>query len=226
MAEAQLPPGTILPVSLDRGIDARKAHSGQRIQAEVMQDLPGSEVKRRAQVLGRILSVTGPESNSAALTFQFDAIQEHGKKIPLAASLRAVASWIEVQEAQTPEQSMDRGITPESATTTQIGGEQVYRGGGPVAAGIETVGTPVPYGVLGRPRPNMGSGCRGVLGGDRPQAFWLFSTDACGVYGFPHLHILHAGRTRLLGTIVVRSDSDRLNLPAGTGLLLRVLPPQ
>jgi len=221
-AQAPLPAGLLLPVSLDRALNVRKAHPGQQISAEIMQNIPGSRVRRRAQVLGQVVGVSAAGSASAKIELRFDAIEEHGRRIPLTASLRAVASWMEVEQAQIPEESMDRGITPETATTTQIGGEQVYRGGGPVADGMRTVGVPVAYGVLARPRPNREDGCRGVVGGERPQAMWLFSTDACGVYGLAGLRIAHAGRHNPVGIIVLESDSGKLELRSGAGLLLRV----
>ncbi len=91
-----------------------------------------------------------------------------------------------------------------------------------MASGTEPVGIPTPYGALGRPRPNVERGCRGDVGEDGPQALWLFSTDACGVYGLPHLHIAHAGKSDPVGTIVLRADFARLSLRSGTGMLLRV----
>jgi hypothetical protein len=221
-AQSALPKGTILPIQLEQSLSFRKVHAGQEFHASLMQDIPGSTVRRRARLVGHIITVTGLGRGAAQIAIRFEEIEEHGRRIPITASLRALASWSEVQQAQMPEESMDRGITPETATTTQIGGEQVYRGGGPVSAGVEAVGTPVPYGVLARPRPNRGLGCGGVVGDDRPQALWLFSTDACGVYGLPQLKIVHAGRSDPVGTIVLKADSAKLKLPVGSGLLLRV----
>jgi hypothetical protein len=220
-SQAPLPPGTILPISLDQPLDTRKVRSGQQIRGHIMQDIPGSPVRRRDHIVGHVISVTVSASGPAELALRFDTIEQHGKKIPLGASLRALASWSDVEEANIPEESMDRGITPETATTTQIGGEQVYRGGGPVASGIEAVGIPGPYGAIARPRPNRKLGCGGDADGSPPQAFWVFSTDACGVYGFPGLQIAHAGRSSPVGTILLKSDSGRIDLPSGTGLLLR-----
>ena len=173
-AQAVVPPGTILPVSLDTGLDARKAASGQPIRAEIMQDIPGTPIKRRAHVVGHVVQASGPSHGPARLVLRFDAVEQQARRIPIQPHLRAIASFLEVEEAQTPEEGAERGITPEVATTQQIGGEQVYRGGGPVASGITTVGLPTPYGVLGLPRSHPGQPCGGVIN-DRPQAFWLFS---------------------------------------------------
>ena len=64
---------------------------------------------------------------------------------------------------------------------------------------------------------------RGELeGNDNPQALWVFSTDACGVYGIEHLNILHAGRTDPVGKIVLASETRNVKLKNGDGLLLSV----
>lgn len=223
LAENVIPPGTIIPVSLDTGMNAAKLKPGQAIRATVMQDVPGTPIRRRARVVGHVLAASAERDGSARLEIRFDAVQEHGKSIPISASLRALASFMEVEEAQIPEDTSDRGLTPETWTTQQIGGEQVYRGGGPVTSGLTDVGKPTPWGVLVIPRMHPGLPCHGSVGGvDDPQAFWLFSSDACGVYGFDHIRIEHAGRSDPAGTIVLSSKDGKLNLKSGTGLLLRV----
>lgn len=223
VAQSALPPGTILPVSINKGINAAKVHPGQQIRAVVMQNIPGTPIHRGAKVLGRIVQATAAKNGPARLEITFDAVEIHGKRIPLKANLRALASFMEVTAAQIPEDSPDSGVTPEDATTQQIGGDQVYRGGGPVAVGIETVGHPTAHGVLALPRVQSGKSCRGpVEGNQHPQALWLFSTDACGVYGFSNIRIEHAGRTTPAGTIILAAKKGKLAINGGSGLLLRV----
>lgn len=223
-AQTAIPPGTLIPVSLSGSLNVKKIHSGQQFRTEVMQDIPGTAVRRRARVVGHVVSSTSDHAGHVRLEITFDAIQTRGQRIPIKAGLRALASFNEVEDAQVPEEGASRGITPEVATTTQIGGEQVYRGGGPVAAGETMVGRPTPWGVLATPRTQPGKPCRGVLDNNtQAQAFWLFSSDACGVYGFPDLQIEHAGRADPAGRIILASRGDKLNLGSGTALLLRVL---
>ncbi len=223
--QASLPPGTILPVILDRSLNAGKAHAGQTFQATVMQTIPGTSVHRGDKVMGHVLESATESGGGSRLTLRFDAIRSHGQTMAVRTSLRALASFVEVEAAQVPEEMGIRGTTPETATTQQIGGEQVYRGGGPVTDGLTVVGQPVPYGVLAMPRAQRGLPCRADAAGNQPQAFWLFSSNACGVYGYPRLRIEQAGRTSGQGEIVLIQDTGRLELRSGTGLLLRVQGP-
>lgn len=223
-AQSTIPPGTLIPVSLSGSLNLKKVHAGQQFHAEVMQDIPGTSVKRRENLVGHVLSLSSNQSGHARLEITFDAVESHRRRIPIKADLRALGSFNEVQLAQVSEEGASRGITPEVATTTQIGGEQVYRGGGPVADGNTVVGEPTAWGVVGMPRTQPGMPCRGAVGeNNQSEAFWLFSTNACGVYGFPNLRIEHSGRTEPVGTVILASSDDKLDLGAGTAMLLRVL---
>jgi hypothetical protein len=225
-AEAQtaIPSGTLIPASLSGSLNLKKLRSGQQFHAEVMQDIPGTEIKRRSHIVRHVVSLTPVPAGHARLEIAFDAVQWHNQRIPIRADLRAMASFNEVEDAQVPEEGASRGITPEVATTTQIGGEQVYRGGGPVADGDTVVGRPTPWGVLGVPRTQPGTTCRGEADHNKSQqAFWLFSTNACGVYGYSGLQIEHSGRSQPIGTVVLVSDTGKLNLQSGTAFLLRVV---
>jgi hypothetical protein len=223
LAQNAIPAGTLLAVSLGRGLNVNKLHPGQEIRTRIMQSVPGTAVHRGAHVLGKILAVDSGANGSARLEMRFDAIESHGRRIPVRTNVRAIASMLEVEEAQIPEEMSSRGLTPETWTTQQIGGDQVYRGGGPVTEALTDVGTPGPYGVLATPRVRTGEPCRAAVNdNNHPQALWLFSADACGVYGISNLRIVHAGRTAPVGTIILSTERGKLNLRGGSALLLRV----
>ncbi len=215
-AQNTIPAGTILPLRLETTLKTGRIKAGQAIRAEVMQDIPGTRIHRRARVLGHVVSAA-----PGRLELRFDTLVANGRHIPLKTNLRALASMTEVEIAQTPEGGPDRATPPPFWTTEQIGGEQVYRGGGPVARGLTLVGKPTPYGVLGQ--LNSSPPCRAeIAGNSAPQALWLFSTDACGLYGFNNLKIGHAGRTEPAGSILLLSKGSKIDLRSGSGLLLRV----
>jgi len=129
---------------------------------------------------------------------------------------------MDVEGAQIPATAPDRGTPGAWATRNLIGGEVAYGEGGPVTRGTETIGQALAEGILAKPEPDSARGCRGAIAGNAdPQALWVFSSDACGVYGFPSLDITHAGRSAPSGEITISSRED-INIRSGSGMLLRV----
>src|SRR5580704_7766400 len=226
-AQSTIPAGTILPVTLNSALNSRKVKTGHVVTARVMQDVPlspGSIIHAGAKVAGRVIDVQPANgASSAQISFRFDTLTVSRQTIPITTNLRALASMMAVQEAQLPESGPDRGTSQNAWTTDQIGGEVVYRGGGPVADGLRTVGEPTYGGVLVHVSAKPGTPCRGdIEGNDRLQALWVFSSDACGVYDFADLKIVHAGRSNPVGEITLASDKGEVNVRAGSGMLLRV----
>lgn len=222
-----IPAGTVLPVRLNATLSSATGHIGQTITARVMQNVPlpgGPSIDAGAKVIGHIVKVTpGSQASPASISIEFDTLETRGERIPITTNLRAIASFVAVEQAQIPDAGPDRG-TPESAwTTTQVGGDAVYRGGGQVEGIHGTVGEPVAGGVLGHLYANPEGGCRGEINAnDALQALWVFSSDACGAYGLPNLRIRTAGPTDPAGQIVFDSTMGPLTVRAGAGLLLRV----
>jgi hypothetical protein len=226
----EVPAGTILPVRLNRGFSSKAARVGQAISARVMQDVPlpgGGKILAGAKVAGAIVSVSPAQSGKlegGSVSFRFTEVQHRHQTVKITAHLRALGSLLEVMQAQTPETPAGFGTPYNWVTTSLIGGDVKYGVGGPVTdRGSQTVGEGTPDGVLVHVRANSEGGCEGEpAGSDRLQALWLFSADACGLYGMPKLRIVHAGRTTPVGEITLAAEAGDVNLRAGTGLLLRV----
>ena len=226
----QIPAGTALPVMLDSSLDARKDKPGRKISARIMQQvqLPdGARIPSGARIVGHILRVNGMSATfGSQLVFKFDQLDSHGHSITLTTSLRAVAAMTEVFEAQLPTNNFDEyGTSIADWTTVQAGGDAVYRGNGTVISpdnrvvGSATVGGDVTAKLAAVPD----RGCRGSIeDNDRPQSLWVFSTSACGAYGFADLKIAHAGRTEPMGEIALEAPAN-VRVRAGSGLLLRVI---
>lgn len=226
-AQDAIPAGTILPVQLNSSLRSDKARPGESVSARVMQDVPlpaGSRIRAGATVIGHVVAVRRASNGAAGeISLRFDTVATKAQRIPLITNLRALATMMDVSEAQIPENGPDRGTSEYSWTTDQIGGEINYRGAGTVAHGSNIVGHSVSDGVLVRVRSKPGSRCRGDLDGDdRLQALWVFSSDACGLYDFPGVTLGHAGRTDPVGQITLRSDKGNVKIRAGSGMLLRV----
>jgi hypothetical protein len=185
----QLPAGTLLPVILNSDINASKSKVGQKISARLKQDVPlgdNGRVKAGSEIIGHIVSVQGgSDGSSAKVVLTFDTLKADGRTYPLTTSLRALASMQAVYQARLP----INGSTPDNLsvwdwTTRQVGGEIVFGGQKKVESTAGVVGTMVEPGwVIGIPRPNPEAGC-GDPENKSIQAFWIFSTDACGAYGW------------------------------------------
>jgi len=94
-------------------------------------------------------------------------------------------------------------------------------------AAKQVVGKGVRGGVLVHVHANPEGGCEGpVNGDDRPQALWVFSSGACGLYDLKGVTIRHNGRSDPLGEITLGFDKENEKLESGTGMLLRIVPSQ
>ena len=225
-----IPSGTILPVRLDSAISSARSKAGDLIKGRIMQNVPltgGITIPEGSKVIGHIIEII-PASNAAGarVSIQFDKLISSHETIPIRTNLRAIAGFMQVEEAHVPTMGGGEGEVFEWLTTIQIGGDSVYGAGGPVGAaddGNRVVGKSVPGGVLVEVRAKEGTKCRGAIEGNHsPQALWVFSSDACGVYGLGGVQIAHAGRTDPSGVITFASKSGNLKIAAGAGILLRV----
>ena len=228
----EIPAGTVIPVMLQAKLDARKAKTGQKIQARVMQDVPlpsQTRIRTGTKLVGHVVEVVRPSATSGSrIVISFDRLTMNGAAVPVTTSLRSLASMMDVFEAQMPTTAFaDRGTSESDWVTVQIGGDVVYRGAGIVVSpDNQVVGKASDRGdVTGKMLASRDGGCRGaVAGNDREQALWLFSPSACGAYGFENLKITHPGRHDPVGQIVLESDRN-VRLLGGSGLLLRVGTP-
>jgi hypothetical protein len=217
-----IPNGTILPIELSSTISLAKAPRGQIILARIAQDVPleNGVLRRGTKISGHVIAVT--LGNPSRIAFTFDRIDyTKSDSMSVVTNLRALASTLEIDSASLPTTGPDRGTPSVWWNTVQVGGEGLY-GSGPLTRGEQVVGHWVSGGgAVGQVEAN--GKCRGeVADNTREQALWLFSTDACGVYGYSDLVIEHAGRSTPAGEITMSSTDPNLKIRSGTGILLRV----
>jgi hypothetical protein len=221
-----IPAGTILPVLLP-SISSKSAKAGDKIKGKLTQDVrlgDGSTIRGGSTVRGEIVAVSNASAGRGAmLTIKFNALVRHGTSTIIRTHLRALASTMEVEEAQTPTMGPGESDVYDWLTTRQVGGDSVYGKQGPVVGKSETVGESTYQGVFVWLLASADGSCRGsVAGNDRPQAVWVFSADACGLYGFGDLEIRHSGRTEPLGEIVLVSKRGPVKIRGGSAALLRI----
>ncbi len=222
-----LPLGTFLPVMLNSNLDSNKSKPGEKISAKLRQDVPLPDrgvIKSGTELKGHIVAVKrGGDGSPARVVFVVDRIRMNGKDLPITTKLRAVASMMAIAEAREPINpvALD-GSSLWDYNTRQVGGDVVY-GRNDVRSGDGTVGmSPEPGAVIGIPRANPDAGCNAPDNND-VQAFWLFSTNACGVYGDDNLQISRQPADSKNGQITL-VDPKRVLVRGGGGLLLVTEP--
>lgn len=216
------PASSTLPVILSRSLEAQKLHPGDPILAKLAQSVnlgTLGNLKAGTKISGHVVAVQMDPPRGSTVTLIFDRILLP-TPIPITAHLRAIAAPVEVNDALVPTNGPDRGTPSSAYTTVQVGGDVVYRGGGPVMLGKDQVGVPVYDGVLVRLTENVRAGCQGAT--TELQATWVFGSAACGTYGYSDLKIEHSGRADPKGQIVLRSIKHPIKLRAGSALLLRL----
>jgi hypothetical protein len=223
MSAQKIPPGTALPVTLSSDLNAKKIQPGQPIVATVAQNVPlpaGARIRAGSRVEGRVLQAGMNADDSWTLRMKFDVVRADGRELPISPSLRALASPVEVQNARLPIHGPSSAETGAAWTTVQVGGDDVYRGGGHVVHGDRVVGEPVSDGVLAELISVPVPGCAEGSGGRR-LALWVFSSSACGAYGFGKLWIENAGNSNPIGEIALRGKNN-VHLRQGSAMLLIV----
>src|SRR5215471_10447240 len=223
----QIPAGTVIPIKLDGTFDVTLAHVQQKVEARVTQEvpLPGKEkVSLRARVFGTVVAVKKDGDSTVSVSVKFDQLEEKDQTSPITTSVRAIASYQSVRNAQLPLTGADAGTPAGWGTTVQIGGDIRFGDGGKVRnRAKQTVGKGVIGGVLVHLAANQAGGCDGSAAGERPQATFVFSADACGVYDLKNLKITHNGRSDPIGVITLEFAKNDMKLESGTAFLLRTV---
>jgi hypothetical protein len=222
----QIPVGTVLPVMSNTTVDAGKSKPGDKVSAQLMQDvvLPsGARIRRGAKLEGRIVQAS--PAGGATVTLRFDRLISDGKRFPLTVSLLALASMQDVFDAQLPTSTFDEyGTSVSDWTTVQVGGAAVYLGDGTVRDAMQVVGKAPGYGIVtAKLIPAPKRGCKAIpTENQSEQSLWVFSPWACGTYGLDDLEIAHHGVTSPVGTIELTAPAP-FRVTGGSGWLLRVV---
>jgi hypothetical protein len=97
----------------------------------------------------------------------------------------------------------------------------------------EVVGKPVYGGVLATVINQAGSKCEAMPVSKTPQAVWLFSPSACGVYGLSNLQFENGTNAKAGEILLTRKNKKEwkqtnIELRAGSALLLAItgVPPR
>ena len=221
------PDGTAIPVSFTHTIDARKEKQGNRITAKTMQLVlygPAESIAKGSLVLGHVVDVsyTGKDGPST-ITIKFDRIVDKHRTVPICASVRAMANSIEAYDATAESTSLDSGSP---MGTTLVGGDHLWLGGKKIyATDHDIVGIRDRFGIFSRLEPaESNDGTSAACGGiPTLQSVAIFSSRACGLYGFSETQISSAGNTTPRGEIKLESNRYPVEIPSGSAALLQII---
>jgi hypothetical protein len=224
----KIPVGTVLPVTLEHALSSKDRGKDQAITARIMQEVlvPGADpIPAGATLRGAITDVAPAGQGQASVSFRFTSLESRGVTIPVFVGLRAMAPYLDVQRAKTSYQESS-GSPGSWGITLQIGGDIRYGDDAKVeTAHHRVVGKATKdNGVLARLEDAPGSPCEGwadATGG--PQAVWVFSVDACGVYDLKGIRIARAGNKEPLGEITLTKEEGDIKIMKSSALLLRVV---
>jgi hypothetical protein len=212
----RIAPGSVIPVELTKTVDAKKAKTGDEVEAKVTQDLKAASgevvVPKDTKVVGHVTEAQArtKEQKESQLGIAFDhAVTKDGNVESLPMSIQAV-------------------IAPPSSRS-----ENDNSGGGSGAPTASAPGTGVPSsGGPGR-SSSMGGGAPQTApgsnppGGEQPSgstgensARQSITANTQGIVGIPNYELSTAGDTTQ-GS-VVRSEKGNVKLESGTLMLLRV----
>jgi len=222
LVTSAIPPGTALPVTLNSTLDAKKDKPGQKIEAKLMQDIPlggGERIKAGAHVIGHIVEVSRTAGGGSRMVLKFDQLQDRGTTISLNVSARAIAAMNDVFRAEVPVDPYSDSEPQDMWVMQQVGGDIVNRGRGIIAS--DNGGEVGHYdgAAWGKLTSAVQGDCTASDGNGIEQALWVFSTSACGLYGFPDVKLVHDGRTDPVGQIILESGKS-IHVGAGSGWFL------
>jgi hypothetical protein len=201
----RLAPGSVLPVQLTKGIDAKKAKTGDEVVAKVMQDLRTNAgvviVPKDTKIIGHVTEVQArsKEQKESQLAIVFDhAVLTSGEAMQMPMSIQAIIAPRNSSSSASGSPGMDSG-----GTSPSLGGRP-----GPMGGGTPTASVPK--------APSDASPSASA----QPQGQQPITGNTQGVVGIENLKLAAAPDAKQ-GS-VVSSEKNNVKLDDGTLLLLRV----
>lgn len=228
-----LAPGTTLPITFSKTIEANHAHPGDRVEARTTQPVllsNGRTLPSGSHVIGHVVSATGfkyddtpyAKQPHSVLAIHFDSVAAAGKDaktLPLQVYVRALADPVTVEAALTPNLYDDS-----LRSRAQIGGDIVTPSQKEVVSQHDDVVGYLKHGnVYAHLLSASGNGAEGCDGGNTEVSMGLFSANACGLYGFTGADLQSTGKTGETSTFTLVSTRRSPEIWAHSAALLEVI---
>jgi len=212
-APTKVAPGTVIPVSLTKSVDAKKAKNGDEIVAKVTQDMKTSSgevlVPKDTKVIAHVTEAQPrtKEQKQSELGIAFDrAVLKNGSEMQLPMSIQAIVGLYNNPSPGTGSSAgNDRtsGTTPGGAATNSSGGRPSGMGAQPAVPTAPAA-------------DNAAADAQNGSGGRPP-----ITEKTQGVIGIPDLELTATAPDPAQGSLL-SSDKNNVKLEGGTMMLLRV----
>ncbi len=212
----RIAPGSVIPVELTKSIDAKKAKTGDQVEAKVTQDLKNGNgdviVAKDTRVIGHVTEAQArnKQQKESQMAIAFDhAVMKGGVDMQMPLSIQAVIGARKNSDNATGDnQTPNQPATATSSPATPSGsGRAGGMGSGNASAGTDT-------GSASNAATNSKSA------GNEGQVNAPITGETKGVVGISDLKLsTEANATQ--GSVLT-SDKNNVKLDSGTLLLLRV----
>jgi hypothetical protein len=210
-APVQIAPGSVIPVSLTKTIDAKKVKTGDEVVAKVTQDMKNTAgqviVAKDTEVIGHVTESQPrtKEQKESEVGIEFDrAVMKNGSQMELPMSIQAI-------------------IGPQNNQNSSGGnGQQAAAAPGPDASPNSPRGGGMGGGSTASQVPSAPTG--GSMPGNTQTATTArppITAQTQGVIGISNLKLTTAAPTASQGSLV-SSEKNNVKIESGTLMLLRV----
>jgi hypothetical protein len=206
-------PGTVLPVKLDKSVDAKKAKPGDPVVAKIDQDLLSNGkivIPRNSKVMGRVVEAkpSSHDDKSSKLGIVFDKIEvKDAPEIPLSAVVQGIGAPV---SAFGNNASADDMGGPTSGNPSGVTGSSPMGGSG--SAGSDR--SPSAVGASSSPNMPNPQGSAGMPAGQKATPL---PRNFQGVSGLRGLSLSQGPMQDSL----ISSQDHNVKLDSGTQILLR-----
>lgn len=207
-ATPKIAPGSVIPVELTKTVDAKKAKTGDQVEAKVTQDMKTSSgevlVPKDTKILGHVTEAQArnKEQKESQLAITFDrAVMKNGSDMQLPMSVQAIIG--QQNNNQPAAGGNDVGAAPTGGSTPN-----------PAGAGRAGMASSTPP-----PTPSATTTETAPDSQTASQANPPINGQTQGVIGIPNVKFEAANGSQ---ASVVTSEKNNVKLESGTMLLLKV----
>jgi hypothetical protein len=212
-APKRIAPGSVIPVSLEKTVDAKKAKTGDEVVAKVTQDMKNNTgevlVPKDTKVVGHVTEAQprSKEQKESEIGIAFDrAVMKNGSEMQMPMSIQAIIGS-QNNGSQSDQTGGGYGTAPGAAAGgNSNAGRAGGMGGSPQASA---------------PQPSPGAGTVPSDTQGKTNARPPITAQTEGVVGISDLKLTTAAPTANQGSLVT-SEKNNVKLESGTLMLLRV----